>query len=140
MTEEGLRARREAVVAEHIRAETHQDVEGVLATFPGEPSYHVVPLGETHDGASAVRDLLTDLILGFPDLDLKVEVLHHADDAVIVEGRMTGTHTAFWGGMEPRGGRMDLPAAVFFRFDGDRLTNETVYFDVATLERQLGGR
>lgn len=140
MVEQSLRERREAVIAEHIRAETHRDVEGVLATFPAEPSYHVVPLRVTHDGPVAVRDLLTDLMAAFPDLDLKIQVLHHADDAVIVEGRMTGTHTAFWAGMEPIGGRMDLPSAVFFRFDGDRLTNETVYFDVATLQGQLGGR
>jgi hypothetical protein len=31
-----------------------------------------------------------------------------------------------------------VPAAVFYRFDGDRMTNETVYFDLATMMRQLG--
>ena len=33
---------------------------------------------------------------------------------------------------------MDLRAAVFYRFDGDRMLNETVYFDLATMMRQLG--
>ena len=136
----GLRARRETVVYEHIRAETSQDLDGLIATFEGgPPSYDVVALGVTHDGEEAVRDLIGELMAGFPDLDLAVQLLHHADDAVIVEGRMTGTHEAEWGGMAATGRRMDMRAAVFFRFDGDRLTNETVYFDTATLEQQLQG-
>jgi hypothetical protein len=33
---------------------------------------------------------------------------------------------------------MDIRLACVFDFDGDRLANETVYFDLTTLQRQLG--
>ena len=52
---------------------------------------------------------------------------------------MTGTHRAEWAGLPPLGSRMDLPAACVFDFEADRLINETVYFDFATVQRQLAG-
>jgi hypothetical protein len=33
---------------------------------------------------------------------------------------------------------MDIQVACVFDFEGDRLVNETVYYDFATLQRQLG--
>ena len=62
----------------------------------------------------------------------------HADRAVIVEGRMTGTHRAPWAGLTPKGGKVDLRTACVFDFQEDRLVNETVSFDFAALQRQLG--
>ncbi len=132
-----LRAAREAVVAEHIRAEMAGDLDAVLATFPGGATYSVVPLGQDHNGDDAVRDLLTGLMTAFPDLTLRPLRVFHATDAVIVEGRMSGQQQADWGGITARGRTMDLPAALIFRFDGERLTNETVYYDHLSAVAQL---
>lgn len=132
-----LNARREAVVHAHIAAEMAGNLDGVLATFPRGAVYDIVPLGVRHDGNDAVRNLLTGLLAGFPDLELKIEQLHHAQAAVIIEGRMTGTHQAAWGGMPAAGGQLDLRAAVVFHFDGDVLIDETVYYDHLTAVAQL---
>ena len=43
-----LRARREELVRAHIHAESHQDVEGAVATFHSA-SYDVVPLAGSPD-------------------------------------------------------------------------------------------
>lgn len=42
-----------------------------------------------------------------------------------------------WAGIEARGRQMQLPVACVFDFEDDRLINESVYFDFATLQRQL---
>jgi steroid delta-isomerase-like uncharacterized protein len=149
VTDAVLRARREEIVFEHLRGERRgADINRAVAAFAeGMATYDVIPLrpilgtpdGEvTHPTAQEVHDHLAELTTGFPDLELVVHRIHHADVALIVEGEQIATHTGPWNGLEPTGHRIAVPAAVFYRFDGDRMTNETVYFDLATMMRQLG--
>lgn len=150
MSSAELRRRRWAVVAEHIRCEVHgTDIDGAVAAFAGDDaSYDVVPLtflsppGQalTHPTPHDVHAHLTYLTTAFPDLELVPERVHHTDDAVIVEGRSIGTHRGEFLGLQPTGARMDVRACVVYRFDGERMTNETIYFDLATQLRQLGER
>jgi steroid delta-isomerase-like uncharacterized protein len=135
--DQGLRERREAIVNEHAAAENRHDVEATVATF-GHARYEVMPLGEPSDGAAAVRELLQGLIDGFPDFNADVQRMHHADDAVICEVRMSGTHRGPWAGVAATGRRIDLPLACIFDFEEDRLVCEKLFFDFATLLRQLG--
>lgn len=131
-----LRERREEVVRRHIDAENDGDIDAMIASFH-RPRYQVVPMDVLSDGEAAVRELVGGLVSGFPDLRCEPVVIHHADEAVIVEARLTGTHRKEWAGIAPRGRRMDVAIACIFDFDEDRLVNETVYFDFATLQRQL---
>lgn len=135
--EEALRARREATVREHVDAENRHDVEATVATFD-RARYEVMPLGDPSDGADAVRELLQGLMDGFPDFNAEVLRMHHADDAVICEARMTGTHNGPWAGVPATGRRIDIPVACIFDFEEDRLMCEKVYFDLAMMLRQLG--
>lgn len=149
MSEAALRARRQEIVFEHLRGERHgANLAAAVAAFAeGEATYDVIPLrpllgtpeGDvTHPSPEQVEEHLRELTTGFPDLELVAHRIHHADYAVIVEGVQVGTHTGVWNGMEPSGRRITVPAAVFYRFDGERMLNETVYFDMATMLRQLG--
>lgn len=133
-----LRQHRERIVAEHIRAEMAGDLDATLATFEDEPEYDIVPLHTIHRGAPEVRGLLADLLHAFPDLGLHADVVRHAADAVIIEGRMTGTHLGTYAGFGRTGASMELRAAIFFTFDGPDLRRETVYYDELTLLTQLG--
>ena len=133
---QNVRAEREAVVRRHIDAENRGDLDATIASFR-RPRYDVVPIGAVSDGESAVRELIAGLVGGFPDFHFDPQVIHHADDAVIVEARMTGTHRGEWAGLAPHGRRMDIRVACVFDFEGAGLVNETVYFDFATLQRQL---
>jgi steroid delta-isomerase-like uncharacterized protein len=134
---QSLRERREALVQRHIDAENDGDVDAMIATFH-RPRCQMVAMDLMSDGETAVRALMGPLVRAFPDLRCEPITVHHADEAVIVEARLSGTHRAEWAGIAPRGGRMDLPIVCIFDFDEDRLVNETVYFDFATLQRQLG--
>jgi len=144
-----LRARREETVFAHIRGERRgTDLDAAVAAFAdGEATYDVIPLRPilgtpegrpTHPTSQEVQTHLAELTAGFPDLELVVHRIHHAEFALIVEGVQIGTHTGRWNGLDPTGRRITVPAAVFYRFDGDRMLNETVYFDLATMMRQLG--
>lgn len=133
-----LRRRREEVVRRHIDCENAHDTEGVIATFARAcydiPALeHLKPEGQeyTHPDEESVRRFLNGLLERLPNLQVVVDRLHHADDAVIVEGRSLGTDPA-------TGKQTILRCAVFYRFEGDRKVNETVYFDSATIPRQLG--
>jgi steroid delta-isomerase-like uncharacterized protein len=130
-----LRQRREAIVRQHAEAENRHDVEATIATFH-HPRYEVN--GDPSDGAEAVRELLQGMMHGLPDLHIDTVKLRHADDAVIIEGLITGTHDGEWAGIPPTGRRVEVPVAAIFEFDGDRLLCEKVYMDFATVLTQIG--
>jgi steroid delta-isomerase-like uncharacterized protein len=130
------REQRERTVHDHIAAENAGDIDATVATFY-RPRYNVLPMGAICDGEAAVRQLVAGLVGAFPDFQFQLVKLHHADEAVVVEGLITGTHKADWAGLTARGNRMELPAVCIFDFDAERLINESVYFDFATLQRQL---
>ena len=56
-TDEQLRARREAVVREHMESENVHDFDTTIETF-SHPRYEIIPTGDVYDGESAVRGLL----------------------------------------------------------------------------------
>ena len=133
-----LRTRRDAVVKAHIEAEAiHHNVAEALATFH-HPRYEVPAMGGVVDGGDAVHGLLTQLLGAFPDFWLEQTAVHHADSAVIVECRFGGTHCGPWAGIPATGKPMEVQAACIFVFEGDRLICEKVFFDHATVLRQLG--
>jgi predicted ester cyclase len=59
-------------------------------------------------------------------------------DAVIVEGRITGTQDGESVGVAPTGRSVDVPTCCIYHFDEDRLASEAVYFDHARVLSQLG--
>ena len=104
-----LRARREAVVKAHIRAEAvDHDIAATLATFR-RPRYDVPALGGVVDGKGAVDALLHALLGAFPDFWLREGAYYHSDDAVIVECVFGGTHQGEWMGIPATGHPMMLP-------------------------------
>jgi steroid delta-isomerase-like uncharacterized protein len=130
-----LPRRREAIVNQHADAENRHDVEATIATFH-HPRYEVN--GQPSDGAEAVGELLQGLMDGFPDFHIAMGKMRHADDAVIGEGLITGTHDGEFAGIPPTGRRVEIAVAAIFEFDGDRLLCEKAYFDMAAVLTQIG--
>jgi predicted ester cyclase len=131
------RTRREEIVNAHIHAETsNHDIGATLATFR-HPRYEVPAFGAIADGAEAVQGLLTGLLHAFPDFWLEKLAVHHSDEAVIVECKFGGTHRGPWAGIEATDKPMEVQAACIFVFEGEDLVCEKVYFDHATILRQL---
>lgn len=132
-----VRAAREAVVREHMESENRQDFEATMATF-SHPRYELIATGQVHDGEDAVRAYYASSRAAFGDQRNEVIAMHHADDGVIVEFDLLGTHTGDLLGFAPTGREFRCRMAALFLFDDDRITCERVYFDSGTILRQLG--
>ena len=137
MSSGDLRARREAVVREHMESENAHDFDTTIATF-GHPRYELVATGDVYDGEAEVRGYFADSRRAFPDQRNELVALHHADDAVIVEFDLLGTHLGPLRALPPTGRAFRCRMSAHFLFDGDQLTCERVYFDQLTVMRQLG--
>jgi len=137
-TRDDLRSRREAVVREHMASENRHDFDATIGTFK-HPRYEIIPTGEVYDGEAEVRAYFAASRAAFPDQRNELIALYHADDAVIIEFDLLGTHLGTLRGIIPPTGKdFRCRTTAFFLFDGDRIVCERVYFDSATILRPLG--
>ncbi len=132
-----LRSRREAVVREHMESENHHDFDTTIGTF-AHPRYEIVPTGDVYDGEAEVRGYFAETRTAFPDQRNELISLRHADDAVIVEFDLLGTHLGPLRALPPTGRSFRTRVTAFFIFDGDLIVCERVYFDQLSILRQLG--
>jgi steroid delta-isomerase-like uncharacterized protein len=132
-----LRERREAVVREHMESENVQQWERTLATF-AHPRYELIGSGQVFDGAEAVANYFKASRAVFPDQRNELLAMHQADDAVIVEFNLLGTHKGPMGKAAPTGRSFKCRMVAIFVFDGEKIACERVYWDSATILRQLG--
>ncbi|HEX4467084.1 MAG TPA: ester cyclase [Solirubrobacteraceae bacterium] len=132
-----MRARREAIVREHMESENHHDFDTTIGTF-SQPRYEIIPTGDVFDGEAAVRAYFAETRTAFPDQRNELISLRHADDAVIVEFDLLGTHLGPLRALPPTGKAFRVQVTAFFVFDAEKIVCERVYFDQLSLLRQLG--
>jgi steroid delta-isomerase-like uncharacterized protein len=136
VTDADLRTRREAVVRRHMEAENVHDFDAVIGTF-SHPRYELIATDRVHDGEAEVRDYFRETRSAFPDQRNELISLRHSDDGVIVEFWLKGTHQGPLLGIEPTGRSFECRMCAFFLFEGQEIVCERVYFDSATILRQL---
>ena len=119
-----------------MEAENVHDFDTVIATFR-HPRYELIATGQVHDGETAVREYFRETRGAFPDQRNELIALHHADDAVIVEFWLLGTHQGPLLGIPPSGKTFRCRMTAFFLFEGASIACERVYFDAATILRQV---
>jgi steroid delta-isomerase-like uncharacterized protein len=128
-----------AIVEKHIRLENAHDLEGVLATFGDAARYDDEPWGEHYDGRDGVRRFYEQLMNALPDLEIEVQRWHVAEDAIVVEVIIRGTHLGGWRGLPTTGRPVEFPLCGVYTFGSDdRLAGEKIYYDRGTVLRQLG--
>jgi steroid delta-isomerase-like uncharacterized protein len=134
-----LRDRREAVVREHMESENRHEFDVTLGTF-GHPRYEIIPTGDVFDGDAEVMAYFDETRTAFPDQRNRLLELYHADDAIIVEFDLMGTHLGAFRGLPATGKAFTNRTLAIFAFapDTDRIVCERVYFDSAAILRQLG--
>jgi steroid delta-isomerase-like uncharacterized protein len=120
-----------------MESENRHDFDVTIGTFE-HPRYEIIPTGDVYDGEDAVRRYYEETRAAFPDQRNELIALHHADDAVIVEFDLLGTHLGPLRGVPPTGKDFRTRMAAFFFFDGERITCERVYFDLLSILTQLG--
>ena len=122
-----------------MEAENALEMDRALATFT-HARYEIIPTGEIYDGAEEVAQYYRESRAAFPDQRNELISLRHADDdVVIVEFWLLGTHKGPLRGLQPTGRDFKCRMTAFFVFEGTGLVCERVYFDSATILRQLSG-
>jgi steroid delta-isomerase-like uncharacterized protein len=127
------------IVDEHIARENQHDLEGILRTFGPTARYDDEPWDGHYVGHNGVRTYYDGLLKAIPDLRIEVQQRYASQNAVVVEVIITGHHLGAWRGLPPTGRPVRFPLCGIFVFDDDdRLAGEKIYYDRATVLRQLG--
>jgi steroid delta-isomerase-like uncharacterized protein len=138
MITDALRRRRLELIEEHFRTEVTQEFDLTLGTFNGHPHYEIMATGQVFDGDDEVMGYYRATRTAFPDQRHDNVRIHVADDAVITEFDLLGTNLGAFYGLPPTGKSFRVPVIAVFFFDEDRITNERIYFDSASLLTQIG--
>jgi steroid delta-isomerase-like uncharacterized protein len=134
-----LREQRLALLEEHFASEVDQEFDRTIATFAGHPRYEIVPTGQVHDGEEAVLAYHRAQRGAFPDQRHENVRMHVADDDTIIsEFDLLGTNLGEFMGGAPTGKAFRVPVVAVFFFEGDKITNERVYLDLASMLTQIG--
>lgn len=132
-------AARLKVVDEHIMRENQHDLESILQTFGTTARYDDEPWDAHYIGHNGVRTYYDSLLKAMPDLRIEVQRRYASNEAVVVEVIIVGHHLGAWRGLPPTGRAVRFPLCGIFAFDDDdRLAGEKIYYDRATVMRQLG--
>ena len=137
-----LAEQRIALVAKHMASEITHDFDVTLSTFD-HPRYELFGAGQVFDGAEAVMNYFKASRRAFPDQANEPILLRAMDDAVLAEFWLTGTHQGPiqtpQGELAPTGKKIRVRMAAIFEFapGGTGIVCERVYFDSATILRQL---
>lgn len=128
-----------ALVLQHVRFENEHHLEDVLNTFGQAAQYQDEAWGDSYPGRDGVRSYYEQLMTALPDLEIQVRQQHVTDDNVLLEVLICGTHLGPWRGLPATGRRVEVPLCGVYTFDDeDRLSGERIYYDRATVLRQLG--
>lgn len=137
-----LAEQRIALVAKHMASEITHDFDTTMSTFD-HPRYELFGAGQVFDGAEAVLNYFKASRRSFPDQANEPILLRAMEDAVLAEFWLTGTHNGPiqtpQGELAPTGKKIRVRMAAVFEFapGGTGIICERVYFDSATILRQL---
>jgi steroid delta-isomerase-like uncharacterized protein len=127
------------LVDEHISCENQHDLEGIMGTFGAVAQYDDEPCDAHYAGRDEVRAFYKGLLQALPDLHLDVRRRHAGVTAVVLEVIVRGRHLDEWRGLPATGRHVEFPLCGIFTFDEEgRVAGEKIYYDRATLLRQLG--
>ncbi|MCC7362507.1 MAG: ester cyclase [Anaerolineales bacterium] len=124
----------------HVIAENRRSIEGLLATLTAEPLYVIMATGAEHRGRDAVAAFYTGLFVSMPDVTFALQAAYIGENGVVEESVLVGTHTGDLFGLAPTGRPVHLPLTIVFPMVNGDILGERMYFDMDSLQRQLGLR
>ena len=135
----------ERIWAEHLAGEfTIKDAEVSLATMVDDAYVNHVPVNTGGRGKDELRAFYRDVFIpSWPD-DLQMDVLNRVvgDGQLVEELRLRFTHSKrmdwFLPSVPPTHRPVDVAFVVVVQFKGDKLACERIYWDQATVLRQVG--
>ena len=132
-------AARLKLVEEHVRHENDHNPAAIMGTFGASAHYDDEPWDAHYVGRDAVRAFYEGMLQALPGLRIDLLHTHASNTAVVLEVVIRGQHLGPWRGLAATGAQIELPLCGIFTFDdAERLAGERIYYDRATLLRQLG--
>lgn len=135
----------ERLWSQHLEGEfATKDVEATLATMVDDAYVNHVPVSTGGRGKDQLRAFYRDVFIpSWPD-DLRMEPVNRivGDGQLVDELHVTLTHTKpmdwFLPGVPPTNRRVEVDIVVVVQFSGELIACERVYWDHATVLRQVG--
>ena len=135
--------RREAMAREiksHLEAESTQNLSALLAGMT-EDCYNLVICDPSplYRGPDAVAARYRGLWAALPDLQVRLRrIVAIEGELAVTQHTLSGTQNGPLFGIAPTGRPVQVETVVIWEFAGERIRGETVYFDLATMLRQVG--
>ncbi len=129
---------RQAVVRKHLESENAYRLQDTLDTLTPDCVFEDVPLGERLTGHAGASAYYQRWWRGFPDLTWIPQSRAFTEDGIVSELIARGTHKGEFLGLAPTGRPIEVRVAIFVSFAAGHMASERLYYDLATLLRQLG--
>jgi steroid delta-isomerase-like uncharacterized protein len=128
-----------AVLREHIKAESTHNMQELLDGMTSDCFNDVVCVPKPFVGPKKVAERYRKHWEGFPDFKVRVKRFLAADaHCIVTENEWSGTHRGTFFGLQPTGKRVHVRALVVWHFRGNKLWGETVFFDLGSIQKQVG--
>jgi predicted ester cyclase len=124
----------------HFQYEATDDVDGVVASLAPGAEHHVVPspYGITTDPAR-IREFYTTMFADLRGESVTPVRRLYGDGFVVDEAMWNGVmEDGKLFGCPGRKGRVSFRLLHVFEFEGDRISRENVWCDLAAIQQQLG--
>lgn len=129
-----------ALVRRHLEAENNYRLKDTLETLTPDCVFEDMALGERMEGHAGATEYYERWWYAFPDLTWHPVHRYMTEDGLISEVLARGTHRGDFFGLEPTGRGIEVPVVIIVEFRDGRMSGERLYYDIATLLRQLGVR
>ena len=130
---------------EHLDGEfTRKDVEATLETMVDDACVNHVPVNTGGCGKDELRAFYRDVFIPSWPEDVQMRPVNRivGEGQLVDELHIAFTHSRkmdwFLPGIEPTGERIEVDMVVVVQFRGDKISCERIYWDQATVLRQIG--
>jgi len=122
----------------HLLAENRRNLEALLDNLCDDPIYKIMATSATFKGQAQVRQFYTDLFDGMPEANFELVNSFVGEEGVVAESILRGAQRGDWLGVPPTDHEIALPMTIVVPMMHGQILGERMYFDLATLARQLG--
>ncbi len=122
----------------HLAAEAEHDAVAAAACYTEDGWYEHLSLGLRFDGREQVAAQYAASFESMPDLATRFDIELVDGNHVVQMGRMTGTVTGPFLGIEPTGRSVDVGISSEYGFRDGLIEYERVLFDIEGLAAQAG--
>lgn len=130
------------LIRTHYEAVNHNDLNAGAMLVDKNFEWQNVPMNIKRRGQQGYRDYLNIWLTAMPDFQFEVKNMQANNDWVVTEftgrGTNNGPLNSSEGPIMPTGKKVEVQFCELFQIKNGKIVKGTLYFDYATLIKQLG--